>query len=257
VNIDTPEQQTWNASRYRERAGYVAAHGAGVVDLLAPQPGEAILDVGCGDGTLTKSIADHGADVTGIDRSEDQVAAAQALGLKAHQGDVLELDALESYDAVFSSAVLHWVKDAEQAANNIFQALKPGGRFVGEFGGAGNVQRVSDAILLALGERGIDGMAAWPWYFPTDDEYRILLERCGFVVEDIKLFERPTPLPGGLGEWVEILAQPFLSLIPENQRPELLKAIEAHAQPWLCDEQGAWHVDYVRLRFVATRPEAA
>lgn len=249
--------QTWQADRYRDRAGYVAAEGAGVVDLLAPQAGERVLDVGCGDGTLTKSIADTGAHVSGIDQSENQIAAAQALGVDARVADILNFDEVEAYDAVFSSAVLHWVKDAETAAANIYRALKPGGRFVGEFGGAGNVQRVSDSILLALGERGIDGMSVWPWYFPTDAAYRTVLEDCGFTVESIELFERPTPLPGGVGEWAEILAQPFLGLVDDDARPELLSAIERHAKRWLFDEEKGWHADYVRLRFAATKPESS
>ena len=257
MSADTFGQQTWNASRYRERAAYVAAHGADVAGMLAPMPGERILDVGCGDGTLTRTIADNGACVVGMDQSADQVAAAQALGLDARVGNVLELNEAESFDAVFSSAVLHWVKDAERAATNIFRAIKPGGRFVAEFGGAGNVQRVSDAILLALGERGIDGMIAWPWYFPTDSAYQGILEQCGFEVHEIMLFERPTPLPGGLAEWVEILAQPFLSLIADSEREELLSSIEQHARPWLCDQDGNWHVDYVRLRLRAEKPRAA
>lgn len=254
-NAPNEQQQTWQAERYRERAGYVAAHGAGVVDLLAPRAGERVLDVGCGDGTLTMKIVEAGAHVVGIDQSAEQVEAATALGLDARVGDVLALDEQDAFDAVFSSAVLHWVQSPDLAAGNIFKAIKPGGRFVGEFGGAGNVQRVSDAILLALGERGVDGMMAWPWYFPTDAEYRDVLERAGFEVQEIMLFERPTPLPGGIGEWVEILAQPFLTLVSDDDRPGLLESIERHAEPWLCDEAGQWHADYVRLRFAAHKPE--
>ncbi|MEQ8664328.1 MAG: methyltransferase domain-containing protein [Rhodospirillales bacterium] len=257
MNAPADTAQTWNAAQYRDRAGYVAAHGKGVVDLLAPRPGERILDVGCGDGTLTREIVDAGADVTGIDASEDQVNAARSLGIDARVADVCALDFNAAFDAVFSSAVLHWVRDAETAARNIARALKPGGRFVGEFGGAGNVKTVADALIKALGERGLDGMRAWPWYFPNEAEYTTVLEGVGFDVDHIELFDRPTPITGGLGEWIQILARPFLGLVDEAEVPALLKDAERHAAPALRDADGAWHVDYVRLRFAATRTDQA
>lgn len=255
MTAEASQTQVWNAALYRDRAAYVAEHGSPVVDLLAPRAGERILDVGCGDGTLTRQIADAGAMVTGIDKSLDQIAAARELGLDARVGDVCEPVDETAYDAAFTSAVLHWVLDADRAAVNVFNALKPGGRFVGEFGGAGNVRRVSDAILLALGEYGIDGMSVWPWYFPTDDDYAKVLRDAGFEVAQIGLFERPTALPGGLGEWVKILAQPFLAPVDESIRPDLLDAVERHAEPWLRGDDGVWRVDYVRLRFAAFKPD--
>lgn len=257
MNSSSEKGQTWDAARYRERAGYVAAHGKGVVELLAPRAGERILDVGCGDGTLTREIAETGAEVVGIDASEDQVAAARTLGLDARPGDVCKLEFDGEFDAVFSSAVLHWVLDAETAAANIAQALKPGGRFVGEFGGAGNVKTVADALIKALGDRGLDGMQAWPWYFPTESQYTAVLESVGFNVRHIELFERPTRLPGGLDEWIEILARPFLGLVSEADRPALLSDAEGYAAPTLRDADGTWHVDYVRLRFAALKADQA
>ena len=247
--------QTWNAAEYRERAGYVAAHGRGVVELLAPQAGERILDVGCGDGTLTQELVASGARVIGIDASESQVEAARNLGLDAQLADVCALTFEAEFDAVFSSAVLHWVLDAQRAAASIARALKPGGRFVGEFGGADNVRTVSDALLRALNDRRIDGMQAWPWYFPDEAAYTDVLNNAGFDVHHIELFERPTPITGSLGEWIGILARPFLGLVDESERPALLADAERYAAPALRGADGAWHVDYVRLRFAAKKAD--
>jgi len=246
--------QTWDPARYRETGGFVATLGAGVVDLLAPQPGERILDVGCGDGTLTAEIAARGAKVSGIDSSTDQVAAARALGLDARRLDVLELQEEGVYDAVFSNAALHWVTKPERAIERIFRALKPGGRFVGEMGGKDNVHLVSRAILAALDDRGLDGTSAWPWFFPSDAAYSSLLGDAGFDVLRAELFERPTPLPGRFADWVEVFARPFLELVPKADRPGFLNDVETQARADLFDPSSGWTADYVRLRFVAIKP---
>jgi SAM-dependent methyltransferase len=248
--------QTWDPEGYARNARFVAELGQGVVDLLAPQPGERILDLGCGDGYLTAKLAALGCDVLGVDSSAAQVEAARGRGIKANVRDALDLDYETEFDAVFSNATLHWIKDADRAITNVFRALKPGGRFVGEFGGAGGLAHIRTALEAALARRGIEFAALDPWYFPTADEYRARLERQGFVVQTIALFPRPTPLPGEMTAWLETFARSFTSALEPVDRPAFLAEVQEALRPHLFAD-GKWTADYVRLRFSARKPAEA
>jgi trans-aconitate methyltransferase len=249
-----PDAQTWDPDDYARNARFVSDLGAPVLALLDPRPGERILDLGCGDGPLTRRIAEAGAAVVGIDGSAAQVEAARALGLDARVGDGERLDFDGDFDAVFSNAALHWMKRADDVIDGVWRALVPGGRFVAEFGGHGCVERISSALLAALERRGIDGRAHHPWYFPTDAAYRERLEARGFAVRSIALIPRPTPLPGDITGWLETFARSFLAPLAEADRPAFLDEVREALRPELCDADGAWHADYVRLRFAADRP---
>jgi SAM-dependent methyltransferase len=246
--------QTWDPAAYARNARFVSDLGAPVVELLAPQPGERILDLGCGDGALTARLAEFGCDVVGIDSSPAQVAAAKTLGLdvRVMSGETLPFD--QEFDAVFSNAVLHWIKDADPMIAGVYRALRPGGRFVAECGGYGCVETVRSALVSALDRRGIDGNARVPWYFPTPDDYRRRLERAGFRVERIVLIPRPTPLPGDITAWLETFAQAFFVGMSDAERWEYLHEVRALVEPVLLDAAGVWVADYVRLRFAAIKP---
>ena len=218
--------------------------------LLAPARGERILDLGCGEGTLTVRIAEAGAAVVGIDTSADMIRAARARGLDVREMSGEALGFREEFDAVFSNAALHWMKRPDDVIAGVARALKPGGRFVAEMGGHGCVAAVVTALLAVLERRGINGRALIPWYFPTPDDYTGRLERAGFMVTTMLHFPRPTPLPGDVVAWLDTFAGPFVSDIDD---PVEAKAEAAELlRPSLCDEQGRWTVDYVRLRFAAT-----
>jgi trans-aconitate methyltransferase len=250
-------EQTWDPERYARTARFVSDLGAPVVELLAPKPGERILDLGCGDGVLTKRLADLGCDVVGVDGSAAQVAAACRLGVTARVMDGERLAFGEEFDAVFSNAALHWMRGADEVIDGVWRALRPGGRFVGELGGQGCVAHIVEALAEALSQRGIDAKAANPWYFPTVDDYGARLARRGFAVASIVLFPRPTPLPGDVVDWLETFAQPFLSQVEPRERRALLEDVRERLRPALCDAAGGWSADYVRLRFAAHKPGAA
>lgn len=248
------QRQRWDPERYARNAPFVPELGEPLIDLLQPRPGEKILDLGCGDGVLTEKIAAAGARVVGVDSSPDQVAAARARGLDARVADGQALDFEAAFDGVVSNAALHWMRAPDAVIEGVWRALRPGGRFVGEMGGAGNVARITAALTAALERRGIDGPAANPWFFPTPEDYTGRLRSRGFQVVHMDLFERPTPLPGELGGWLETFAESFLFCLPADERPAFIAEVaEALAGP-LRDEQGCWHVDYVRLRFAACKP---
>jgi SAM-dependent methyltransferase len=245
-------EQRWDPVRYRRNAAFVPALGLGVLDLLAAKPGERILDLGCGDGTLTAVLAETAA-VVGVDASAEQIAAAKARGLDARRLDGNRLTFEREFDAVFSNAALHWMRDPDAVIGGVWRALKPGGRFVAECGGAGNVAHVAGAMLDALKRRGIEGRPAIPWYFPSPDEYRVKLAARGFKIVSIVLFPRPTELPGRLGDWLDTFAESLLALLPESQRPDFKGEVEESLRPVLFKD-GIWSVDYVRLRFAAEKP---
>jgi trans-aconitate methyltransferase len=245
--------QTWDPASYARNARFVSDLGAPVVQLLAPRPGERILDLGCGDGVLTKRLADLGCDIVAIDASAAQVEAASSLGLDARVMDAETLPFDDEFDAVFSNAVLHWILRADAAIEGVHRALKPGGRFVAECGGHGCVDRIRTALVRGLQRRGLDGESYVPWYFPTAADYAMRLRRGGFRVDTIALIPRPTPLPGDIVGWLETFAHSFLQPLPESARADFLHEVRAEVEPHLRDATGTWVADYVRLRFVATR----
>ena len=249
--------QTWDPERYARSARFVAELGLPVVELLAPLRGERVLDVGCGDGHLTAKLVEAGCDVVGIDSSAAQVAAAQRAGLDARVMAAEELSFEKEFDAVFSNATLHWVTQADTAISSVWRALKPRGRFVGEFGGEGCVARIREALGESLARRGIEARSLDPWYFPSAAEYRAKLERGGFDVDTIAVFPRPTVLPGDLREWLETFAQSFTSVLDPQERPVFLAEVQEALRPHLCDGAGGWTADYTRLRFRAHKHSRA
>jgi trans-aconitate methyltransferase len=246
--------QTWSPEQYAQQAHFVSDLGMPVVELLAPRAGERILDLGCGDGSLTKKLIELGCQVVGVDASPAMVTAAQALGLDARVMDGQSLPFVQEFDAVFSNAALHWMPQADIVIAGVWRSLKPGGRFIGECGGAGNTATVVHALARALHRRGINADTVNPWYFPTVEEYRHKLEVQGFVVSTIALIPRPTPLPGDLVGWLETFVQSFMAPVPMAERAAFLAEVVDLCRAMLCDSQGQWTVDYVRLRFAATRP---
>ncbi|HUK58125.1 MAG TPA: methyltransferase domain-containing protein [Stellaceae bacterium] len=242
--------QHWDPERYRRNASFVAAGGAPVLELLAPQPGERILDLGCGEGALTALIAER-TEVVGVDASAEQVASARARGLDARVMDAAALPFEHEFDAVFSNAALHWIKDLDAVVAGVRRALKPGGRFVAEMGGEGNVAIMREAMHRVFARHGVDVAAADPWRFLSVAEGRALLGRHGFAVRFIELIPRPTPLPGALGDWLDTFAETFLKRLPEAQRGPVKAEIEEHLKDRLRDPAGRWTADYVRLRFAA------
>jgi trans-aconitate methyltransferase len=248
-----PTAQTWDPATYARNARFVSDLGSPVVDLLAPKPGERILDLGCGDGVLTKKLADLGCEVVAVDSSLPQVEAARRLGLNAHAISAEELQFKEEFDAVFSNAVLHWIKRADVTLSGVHRSLKPGGRFVAECGGHGCVHKVRTALVQALDRRGFDGEARVPWYFPTPGDYATRLERAGFRVDSIALIPRPTPLPGDIIGWLETFAINFFQDFSDESRADYLQEVRMVLEPQLRDSDGTWVADYVRLRFAATK----
>ncbi len=245
----------WDAGLYKDRHSFVWKYGTSAVDLLAPRPGERILDLGCGTGHLTARIAEAGARVVGIDSSAEMIAEARRgfPGLRFEVADARDFALDEPFDAVFSNAVLHWVKPPERAVACIRRSLAPGGRFVAELGGRGNVAAIVASLEAASGAMGVEGWEH-PWYYPSIGEYAALLESDGLEVAQAVLFDRPTPLEGedGLRSWVTMFARDLVERVPPDGREEFFGRVEESARGTL-HRDGAWFADYRRLRIVARR----
>jgi SAM-dependent methyltransferase len=251
--MDLASSQVWTARSYAENARFVSDFGQEIVEILAPQAGERILDLGCGDGALTRHIAQSGAQVLGVDMSENLLAAARELGLDVRYADGQSLSFDEEFDAVFSNAALHWMTDASSVLSGVYRALKSRGRFVAEFGGHGNVAAIITALRATALKYGIDTCMVAPWFYPTAQEYKVLLEVHGFTVQYIALVPRPTPLPTGMAGWLRTFRAPFFELFGDRAA-DIVEEVEQLLAPSLRDKAGNWTADYVRLKLVAVKP---
>ena len=243
----------WDPALYREKHAFVWEYGKELVTLLAPRSGERILDVGCGSGELTAQIAAAGAEVTGIDSSLAMLAEARKNypDLRFDQVDAARMLYDRQFHAVFSNAALHWVRDAGAAADGMAHALLPGGRLVVEFGGKGNVRLLREAISQALTAFGLRTPES-PWFYPGVGEYTAMLERHGLEVNSASLFDRPTPLADGLGDWIAMFAGRYVAGVSADRRAGFVRQVEEFAKPALWRD-GQWFADYRRLRITATR----
>ena len=239
----------WDAADYARVGGFVPALGQAALNLLDPQPGEHILDVGCGDGTLTLKIKQAGADVVGIDNSLSMVAAAKAKGLDARLMDAAELKFAEAFDAAFSNATLHWVLDKERAARAIWFSLKHGGRFAGEMGGQGNLAHLRETLDDVLVERGFGPPTFAANWYPAPEEFTALYEQAGFKDIEARLIERPTELEHGVAAWVTTFRAGWLDRagVPHDERQSIADDVAARV--------GSSTADYVRLRFMMRKPK--
>ena len=282
----------WNAAEYDAKHAFVYEKAKGLVELLAPQPGERILDLGCGTGALTAEIAARGAEVLGVDRSEEMIAQARRKfpGLQFEVLDARELrvklqqidgrrwssaagkvdgaskinkaNVVEEasatgwlgFDAVFSNAVLHWIPEAEEVIAGVARVLEPGGRFVAEFGGKGNIQRLVRGFQRAFAALGMQPPAGVsPWFYPSVAEYAGLLEKHGLEVREASLFDRPTALEEGergLENWIRVFRQTFVEKMGETTAERWIREVERQCRSEQFQD-GSWVLDYRRLRIAA------
>jgi trans-aconitate methyltransferase len=242
----------WDADLYDEKHSFVWKMAAGLIDLLGPKSGERILDIGCGTGHLSAQIAASGAQVTGIDSSSEMIQQARSAHPSVHFeiADARALSFHQEFDAAFSNATLHWIREPERAVTCISAALRPGGRFVAEFGGKDNIAGLMSALARAWHSLSLPEPFPNPWYYPSLAQYATLLEAHGLAVTYGLLFDRPTPLDDGergLHHWLEMFAGSIAEAVPADLREKYLREVEKQARPDLFRD-GRWVLDYRRLR---------
>jgi len=245
--------QTWDPQAYGGNGAFVHGMAGGVVEWLNAQAGEYILDLGCGDGQLTQRIAATGANVVGVDASPEMVSAARSRNVTADVGNAEALPfERNEFHAVFSNAALHWVRNHDAMMAQVHRVLKPGGRFVAEMGGHGNIAAIRVALIAVLSRYGLADKEDGVNYYPTPDAYTRRLTRHGFRVEQIVLIPRPTPLPhSGMTAWLRTFRRGVLDSVPAYLRDAVVEETTALLAEALRDEEGNWVADYVRLRFIA------
>ena len=248
----------WNSTLYDHQHAFVWQYGESLIEWLAPQPNERILDLGCGTGHLTAKIAATGAIIAGIDADPVMVATAQQTypQLNFAIADARNFQTSEPLDAVFSNATLHWIKEPDAVIHCVYQALKPGGRFVAEFGGKGNIAAIATTLFKTLKNMGYTDDQNWnPWYFPGVSDYATRLEQQGFEVTHVMLFDRPTPLTdgdAGLRNWLQMFANGILAHVSAEAQMQVIQTVEEKLKPTLYRD-GQWTADYRRLRVVAKK----
>ncbi|WP_066190012.1 class I SAM-dependent methyltransferase [Gracilibacillus timonensis] len=252
-----PTKDNWNADLYDGNHAFVSQYGESVMDLLAPKKGEKILDAGCGTGDLANQLHQRGAHVIGIDQSQNMIQQAQHKypDITFEVQDMLTLAYHDTFDAVFSNATLHWIKQPRQALQSIYNSLHTGGRLVAELGGKGNVQLITDAIIQQIERMDIPyTQEQFPWYFPSIGEYTSLMEEVGFTVTFAHHFDRPTPLAGedGLRNWIEMFAGSILAEQPDTLKEQLIQQVEQSLREVLYQD-GQWVADYKRLRVIGVK----
>lgn len=244
------DKNRWNASRYNKHANFVSDLAYPLLELLDPKEDEDILDLGCGDGTLAVEISKFNSKVIGVDLSEDMVKKAKEKGIEAYVSSAIDLPYTNKFDAVFSNAVLHWVKNGDEALKNVSKCLKPKGRFIAEFGGYGNIEFLIEAMKEVFYSHEEFGEFKNPWYFPSDTEYKKLLQNNGFFVKHIELIPRPTKIDD-ISHWIDIFANGITSYLNATQKSQFKEEVREILKPKIYSKSDGWVADYVRLRLKA------
>ena len=255
--MNTTKKDSWNAKLYDERHSFVSKYGSDVIELLSPQPGERILDLGCGTGDIAKKLFDIGVHVIGTDKSENMIEQAKAKYPEVTflVKDAISLDYDNVFNAVFSNATLHWVQPPEKAIAGIYNSLIHGGRFVAEFGGKGNVQVITNEVIKQIKACGIEYHEEnYPWYYPSIGEYSTLMESVGFRVVYASHFNRPTPLEGtdGLKNWINMFGNSLFDGVNQDRKDFIIANVENALKPILFKD-GRWEADYKRIRVVGVK----
>lgn len=247
----------WDANQYSSDFSFVHQYGNSVIDLIDDNNCGTVLDLGCGNGALSKAMVDKGYHVIGIDASKELLEIAKKNYPDIHfiDADATNFSLEQPVDVVFSNAVFHWINREHQPdmLKCVHEALKEKGQLVFEFGGYGNNQLIHRSLEETFAEHQYT--YEMPFYFPTISEYATLLENAGFRVTYAILFDRTTELKGenGLKDWIKMFVKTPFSVVED--RDEKRKIIDETVEKLRDNlyKEGRWYADYVRIRMKAIR----
>ncbi len=246
----------WDAENYQNNFSFVPQYGEAVTELITAPKGSRVVDLGCGNGTLSRLLKDKGFDVVGIDASEEmtELARKNNKDIEFITADALSFELKEKADVIFSNAVFHWIDGdkQERLIKNIYAQLKTGGELVCEFGGHNCAEAVHSTLEKLFNKRGL----TYPrtFYFPSIGEYTPLLEKNGLKTEYAILFDRPTLCKSedGLTDWIKMFVKTPFEGMDTLTAEDIIAEANDVLRPLLCREN-KWYIDYVRIRIRARR----
>ncbi len=239
-------------NNFKNKEYFISHLAAPILEMLEPKEGEKILDLGCGNGTSSLEIQKSGAEVQGVDLNTDKVQQAREKGIDASVVNITQIAFEDQFDAIFSNAVLNWVKNQKQAITNVNKALKKGGRLIAEFGGDGNIKTITDAMQEVFSKNENFGSFKNPWYYPSAGEYKELLEENGFDVQYCELVSTPTRVVN-MDQWLDAFVSGIISHLTKDEKLEFKEQVKAILEPKLYTKENDWTLDYVRLRVKAIK----
>lgn len=253
--------KTWDAELYKDGAGFVAELGEDLISILKPEDNENILDLGCGDGRLTRKIINYSnCNVMGIDSSQNLINAAKSIGINAVHQDARTMNYKNKFDAVLSNAALHWMNPISNVIENVSKSLKTKGRFVAECGGAGNIYFIRKELQKLCKYFAIPYKKHNPWVFLTSVKCQQILLDNGFKIIEFKHFKRPTPLQQDIDSWLTVFVDSFYSVLGASDQKLYINLLRNALEPYLYNnlysKHKAWYIDYVRIRFNAVKDDS-
>lgn len=221
----------FDGEKYKKASKHQKEWGNSLISELALNGDEEILDLGCGDGSLTEQLAQlvPNGSVLGIDASTGMIATAQnkvRSNLMFIKKDINRIDFHNKFDIIFSNATLHWVKDHKRLLNNTFKALKDGGAILWDFAGDGNCSNFFGVIREKIQSdkyKKYFNNFEWPWYMPTKNDYTQLLADSGFSKYNIEEVNRDRFFSNAeeMIKWIDQPSiVPFISIIPDEIKAE-------------------------------------
>lgn len=243
----------WDSILYDNKHDFVAEYGKALLEFVPHNPAQSILDLGCGTGTLTAQLSRLGKIAVGVDSSQSMISKAkeQFADITFMVCDALSLPFYQEFDVVFSNAVFHWISDHNALLNSVYKALKPSGLLICEFGAAGNISSIENTFAKACRRLGYEYETKFN--FPTCEDFGKSLKNCGFIIDKIYDYDRPTPLKDGedgLSNWMKQFFASELSEMPLKAQAAIIQKVEEELKDLLWNGN-EWTADYRRLRAVA------
>jgi trans-aconitate 2-methyltransferase len=253
----------FNGEMYRDASRHQKEWGSRIISELGLRGGERIIDLGCGDGVLTKRLADLAprGSVLGIDSSPSMIATAKRLkgeNLRFLQLDIDDLSFEGEFDVAFSNATLHWVKDHRRLLANVKRALRDGGTARFNFGGDGNcanfIAVVREVMALSAFQSHFEGKQ-WPWFMPSLHEYEAIVSSAGFSQHRVWMENADrTFTEKELIDWIDQPSiVPLLAMVGEEDKKAFRDGVVGRMLETTRTPEGSYFETFRRMNLLAVK----